>query len=93
MVPTPKETGFFYYFNVNIQRAEASSLVLPFTTESQPHFWLLFLESHFLGYSVAEFSIPKEGSVCSGPVITPCWNMGPQEEESAVSHSTIVYNK
>lgn len=82
---------FLYHFDVNIQKVEANSLVLPFPTESQPRLCLLCLGSHFLGYSVAQLSIPKDRSVCSGS----CYNtlLGPQEEESLVSHTAKEYSK
>lgn len=56
---------FLYYFDVNIQKAEASNLVLSFASESQPNLCLLCFRSHFLGYSVTQLSIRKKRSVCS----------------------------
>lgn len=95
MVPTPRKMSdfvFLYYFDVNVQKAEASSLVLAFPTECQPHLRSA-LGLTFLATVWPSFPFPKKDQCALGPVITPCWDVGPQEGESSVSHSAKEYAK
>lgn len=79
---------FLYYFDINIQKAEAGSLVLTFPIFAHSALGLIFLVTVW-----PSFPFPNPGQRPLGAVIKPCWDVGAQEGGSSVSHSAKVYTE